>query len=316
MDENKEALKKDLQIILRLNSKINYTNVDAVKKIYTAITEKDIFHSELGQRYTKKLERIIAGEDDNTCILCSKDSTVGKVICNACLDKISTQKARKKEDTVSTIKNVTASVMSKENLDKTKETAQKALNKADEKLQSFNEKTDASNKFATAITHLKSFWSKRSKRTKVIIVCILALLLLGIFVGGGNDDDMLSYLGTSQEQVFKDYDKNQFYKELNLLTNEGTDTNGKAYITINSGKVTGIMLDSGMYSSLNIAGIHIGDSANDIEKQMNKYNASHDSNSISGKLEIYHFKFDGKSVQVTFKLSGGIIEHINCSYNG
>lgn len=192
MDENKEVLKKDLQIILQLNSKMNYTNVDAVKKLYTAITEKGIFHSSLGQRYTKKLERIIAGKDNNTCIFCGKDSTVGKIICNACLDKISTPKTEKKEDTISTIKNVTASVMSKENLDKTRETAQKALNKADEKLQNFNEKIDAKNKFATAITHLNSFWNKRTKKQKIIITCVSVILLVGMFASGGNETSSIS----------------------------------------------------------------------------------------------------------------------------
>ena len=145
MDENKELLKKDLQIILQLDSKMNYANIDAVKKVYTHIVEKEIFRSSLGQRYLKKLEGIISGKNTNTCVFCSKDLTDGKIICGNCLDKLTHIDSSRKEETVPAPQKVVKSVMNKENLEKTKDTAQKVLSKADEKIKTFNEKTDAKN---------------------------------------------------------------------------------------------------------------------------------------------------------------------------
>lgn len=187
MDENKELLKKDLQIILQLDAKMNYANIDAVKKVYTHIVEKDIFHSSLGQRYSKKLEGIISGKNTNTCVFCSKDLSGGRIICSNCLDKLAHTDSRKKEETVPTPQKVVASVVNKENLEKTKVTAQKVLGKADEKLKTFTEKSDAKNKFTILVTRLKSFWKKRTRKQRIIITCVLALLVVGMFVGGENE---------------------------------------------------------------------------------------------------------------------------------
>ncbi|MCI5586869.1 MAG: hypothetical protein MR384_03155 [Lachnospiraceae bacterium] len=158
---------------------------------------------------------------------------------------------------------------------------------------------------------------KKKSKKKAIIAFVVCLLLTGIanqFSTGSNSDNVLAYLGTSEEQAFKDYDSNQFRSELNLLTNENTQTNGKPWITILNGEVADVVLDSGMNSSLNVSGIHIGDSADDVAAAMKKQDAVYDTEySISGTLETYYYKYNGQKVQVIFTIKDGIVTRISCT---
>lgn len=156
---------------------------------------------------------------------------------------------------------------------------------------------------------------KKPKRNAIIVFTILFVLTGITNMGSTNSDsnNVLAYLGTPQSQVFKEYDESGFYSEMNLLTNEDTNTNGKPYVTLGSGIVTNIILTSGMNSSLNVADIHIGDSSEQVETVMKKSSTAYDSNSIAGVLETYQLKYDGHSVQVIIKFENNTVSRINCT---
>ena len=97
MAEDKTLLKKDLGLIIRLNSKLHYNNIEEVKKIYQTLVEKNMFVSSLGQRYLKKLELIIQGKNNNTCLFCGKQCTAQSVICSECLAKMQPQNETKSQ---------------------------------------------------------------------------------------------------------------------------------------------------------------------------------------------------------------------------
>lgn len=88
MAEDKTLLKKDLGLIIKLNSRLHYDNIEEVKKVYHTLVEKNMFVSSLGQRYLKKLELIIQGTDNVTCLLCGKECVSKSVICPECSKRI------------------------------------------------------------------------------------------------------------------------------------------------------------------------------------------------------------------------------------
>lgn len=88
MTEDKEALKKDLRLILRMDEKLNYKDKDAVKMIYDAIQERKALTTKVGQRYVSRLEQILAGEENTKCIFCGEETNASSVICPQCIPKI------------------------------------------------------------------------------------------------------------------------------------------------------------------------------------------------------------------------------------
>lgn len=98
MDDNKELVKKDLALVMKINAKVHYDNKSEVKQIYDLILKKKLFKTSIGTVYTKRLEQIVSGRNQQkTCILCANGMDNQTVICKACLKKYQNfQKPREK----------------------------------------------------------------------------------------------------------------------------------------------------------------------------------------------------------------------------
>lgn len=88
MADDKELIRKDLAIILKLDSQIDYSQKMTVEKYYKDIMAKGLLTTPLGQRYMRRLEQIIDGEASyNKCLFCNSQTQGNTVICPACTDK-------------------------------------------------------------------------------------------------------------------------------------------------------------------------------------------------------------------------------------
>lgn len=88
MTDDKELIRKDLTIILKLDSQIDYSQKMIVEKYYKDIMAKGLFTTPLGQRYMRRLEQIINGEASySKCLFCNSQTQGNTVICPACMDK-------------------------------------------------------------------------------------------------------------------------------------------------------------------------------------------------------------------------------------
>lgn len=335
MADDKVLLKKDLALIIKLNSKLHYDNIDEVQKIYQTLVEKNMFVSSLGQRYLKKLEVIIQGANNNTCLLCGKSSTTKSVICSECLTKLQpTTENITKAEQIQSIQNT-----AKEKIAPYKEKAETVegikVEKKDKKIDI--KKTIAIIGVAVLLISIGldmvftilmlvslgiliyNTVKKKPKRNAAIAFIVFFILtgVVGMLETDSNTDDVLSYLGMPQSEVLEEYSADNFYSEYNLLTNEGKAEDGKPYITMTAnGNVCTVILESGMNSSLNVAGVYIGDSVDDMNNSMKKVNGVYDTEySISGTLETYTFKYDNYNVQVIFKIQNGMITRISCTTN-
>lgn len=336
MAEDKDLLKKDLALIIKLNSKLHYDDIAEVKKIYQAFASKNMFATSIGQRYLKKLESIIQGKNTATCIFCGKQCDSKSVICLECLEKLqpSTKQIVQPVETSTTDDSITKE---KTKISDDSHLPEKAI-QTETKDKVKNITKIVAIVVATviliaigldtvfAILMLVSLGiiiyntiKRKPKRNAVIAFAVFFVLtgIFGMFEEDTNADNILLYLGTSQSEVFEDYNADNFYSEYNLLTNEGTAEGGKPYVTLtSSGNVCTVILDSGMNSSLNVAGVYIGDSLADIESAMKKVNAVYDSEySMAGILETYTFKSDSYNIQVIFKLENGMVTRISCTTN-
>ena len=334
MAEDKTLLKKDLGLIIKLNSKLHYDNLEEVKKIYQTLMSKNMFSTSVGQRYLKKLELIIQGKNTATCIFCGKQCNSKSVICSDCLEKLQPQ----------TVQQPVESSASDDS--KTKEEVKMPVdsNTSEQVIQTgINDKKKNIIKIiailivaiilvaigldtiftilmlvSLGILIYKAVKKKPKKKAAIAFVVFFVLTgIVGMFEGDVDADNVLSYLGTPQSSVFEDYNADNFYSEYNLLTNEGNAENGKPYVTLTSnGNVCTVILESGMKSSLNVEGVYIGDNLADIESAMNKADAVYDSEySIAGTLETYTLKNDNYNIQIIFKLENGIVTRISCTTN-
>ena len=87
-DKNEELIKKELLMILKLNSKLNYQRKEEIKKMHAAIAERKMFTTPLGLKYMKRLEQIGKGEEIlKKCILCAGDLDNHSLICTKCIKK-------------------------------------------------------------------------------------------------------------------------------------------------------------------------------------------------------------------------------------
>lgn len=87
-DKNEELVKKELLMILKLNSKLNYQRKEEIKKMHAAIAERKMFTTPLGLKYMKRLEQIGKGEEIlKKCILCAGDLDNHSLICTKCIKK-------------------------------------------------------------------------------------------------------------------------------------------------------------------------------------------------------------------------------------
>lgn len=95
MAEDKSLLKKDLMLILKLNSKLHYDDITEVKKVHNVIKQKNMFETSVGQRYIRRLEQIIQGESTDKCLFCGKNGASNSVMCLDCLAKLQPSRAAK-----------------------------------------------------------------------------------------------------------------------------------------------------------------------------------------------------------------------------
>lgn len=105
MEAEKTLMKKDLALILKIDKRMVYGDIENVKKIHDAILERGMFHTVLGTRYIKKLEQILQGMDSSKCLFCGKqiENPNKTVLCNECTEKFmkpSSQSEQTKSDTV------------------------------------------------------------------------------------------------------------------------------------------------------------------------------------------------------------------------
>jgi hypothetical protein len=320
MNEDKALLKKDLILVLKLNSKFNYGNIEEVQKIYDALTKQDILTTSVGKRYLAKLKQILNGTDSYSCMFCNAQTTQESIICKECLAKFqhpaSNEKAEQKADNVPAKPVASAKSKVKDNQADKKKIAISvaALIVVIAIISAIGLSKIFTALMMVSLGVLIYKCVKKKPKKNAIIAVVVFLVLAGVaeMFSGDSSDDVLDYLGTSQEKVFKEYEQANFYTENGLLTNENKAETGKAYITLSNGKVIDVVIQSGMYSSYNVAGVHIGDDYSTIAKAMKKKKAVYDTSySIQGSLETYRFTYDGYDVQVIFKMSGSMVDRIS-----
>ena len=89
MADDKELIRKDLAIILKLDSQIDYSKKDTVEKYYRDITQKELLKTPHGKRYLNRLENIINGNTVHTkCMFCNSQTLGNTMICAACMEKL------------------------------------------------------------------------------------------------------------------------------------------------------------------------------------------------------------------------------------
>lgn len=99
MDKNNAELIKDVDIIKKLSSKIDYSNKHLVGQLCNEIEAKHVLNSPIGVKYRKKLSDIAAGKDNGTCIICNSKLDSGPIFCKTCLGKINAIKGKELKET-------------------------------------------------------------------------------------------------------------------------------------------------------------------------------------------------------------------------
>ncbi|MFU0828915.1 MAG: hypothetical protein ACFWTJ_15535 [Lachnoclostridium sp.] len=88
MTEDKALIKKDLVLILKLDSKLNYEDIGEVKQVHAAAVNRKLFSTSVGQRYLNKLNQIINGIGKEECLFCGGTTNTDSVVCASCLNKL------------------------------------------------------------------------------------------------------------------------------------------------------------------------------------------------------------------------------------
>lgn len=87
--DNKDLIKKDLAMILKLDAQIDYSRKGVVEKYYKDIAEKNLLTTPHGKRYVKRLEQIINGDTTNDkCVFCNSQTHGDTAICPSCMAKL------------------------------------------------------------------------------------------------------------------------------------------------------------------------------------------------------------------------------------
>lgn len=383
MGENISQVKKDLGLILHLNSKLDYSNTNQVQDVHNGALQKQLFQSSLGQKFITKLEYILMGSDDRSCIFCGKPSDNPGIICSSCLAKYQPKDEASPTSKLDTIP--------KEEPIQEIELSQDIEHSASDDfvipdMETISEQpdelaidtlSDQPDEIELSLdeipTDLIREKPKRRKKKKhkfkpnpkgfVIVGIVLAmiisltfligihilcaiLLLLSIafliyasakngpkkFAGSlvilflvatiatnvlyfilNRASDMLDYIGTSKEEVFEDYNPDNFYEEYKGLTNEKTVEKGKAALLLNNDKVSYVVLTGTTEPDVVLAGLHIGSPQKEIEGAMARLNAKYiEEYSIPNNLLCYRFNYKGKNMQIVIKLGAGMISGVTC----
>ncbi len=114
MAEDRALLKKDLELVLKLDARLHYDNLAEVKYVHQMVTAKKMFVSSLGQRYQKKLEAVLNGNGAAKCMFCEKDCGKETVICPTCMARLQPPVKEQMQEAVKEPEEVVKSAMPKE----------------------------------------------------------------------------------------------------------------------------------------------------------------------------------------------------------
>lgn len=86
-----QELKQELLYMVRLTAKYDFSNAIVVDEIKTKEEQKPILTSVFGQRFLSRITAMSQGKaDSRKCVICGRQIAVNGVICEACMEKIST----------------------------------------------------------------------------------------------------------------------------------------------------------------------------------------------------------------------------------
>lgn len=331
-ENDREAIKKDLVMILNLNSKLNYEKKDDIKKIHSAIMQKNMFKTALGMKYVKRLEQIGNGTDRfKGCVLCGSDLDNKSLVCTGCAKKYQavqslTEKPSQAPDKStnyqkqfsqasewsSAIKNKVDALSSGKAEKTDNSTKTEAKEKFSRKkavvlglviaaLWIFAEVVGLGNLFAfctlAAMCLLVYKCIKRQKKRNTIIACVAFFLLSGIFGNNGRSEsrDIANMLGKTEKEVIKIWGEPDYMK-----AGFPAYYDGYYYICFDK-KIQSVTLENENKNN-SIMGISIGDREEDVNRIMKKKGAVQvDTNYIFLKryrvndnieIEIYFDEYD------------------------
>lgn len=89
MADEKELMRKDLAMVLKLDAQIDYSQKVIVEKHYKDITRQGLLTTPYGKRYMRRLEQIINGDTvHNQCAFCNSQTQGDTLICPTCMAKL------------------------------------------------------------------------------------------------------------------------------------------------------------------------------------------------------------------------------------
>lgn len=90
----KELLRKDIERIAKLDTQMDYLQVEAVEQYYRQIEEKGILVTPIGKKYMGQLKQVIDGSADwHKCLFCGSATQGNTMICPVCKAKLAKQPA-------------------------------------------------------------------------------------------------------------------------------------------------------------------------------------------------------------------------------
>lgn len=327
-DKNEELVKKELLMILKLNSKLNYQRKEEIKKMHAAIAERKMFTTPLGLKYMKRLEQIGKGEEIlKKCILCAGDLDNHSLICTKCIKKFHalqfqekdrepvgerTDRQRQSSGTAGQLSGTknNSDAVSPDKEEKTdKDGQEKSLKESLRKkglilgifivaLWIINEVIGLGNLFAfcTIVTLCVLIYKcikKQGKRNTIIALAVF-FLLAGLFggTGSGKSNDVADMLGKTEEQVWKEWGEPD-----RSSGNISKYDAGYSYVVdVNNGKIWAVDLDE--VNDKTLMGISIGDSEDEVDRIMKKADADFVGIASTG-AEIYQTD-EGITIRVLF----------------
>lgn len=151
--------------------------------------------------------------------------------------------------------------------------------------------------------------------SSVISIICLAFSIILIIPKNDYSDDLINYLGTLEEQVYTDYNVENFHAVNDFYTNESYVEGGKPALAIYHGEVNTIVLDRTSSPSYSIANIHVGDDyekAKDVMAKQKLYYVP--DKSIPEKQLEYMTQFKGQKVQIIILFQNNSVIRISCGF--
>lgn len=168
---------------------------------------------------------------------------------------------------------------------------------------------------------------------KKILKVYLFVIILGILLGviseitgigesKGIPENVLDYLGTKDSEVYKIYDKSEYFtlEEYHPGVLYYLDPNSELPgVSLRDGQVIGVHIYPATDSSYHVNGLRCGDSAEQIEKCMNKLKASQMSDREFPDLPgmpayrsiNYQCQYKKQDVEISISVRHGFIDQIN-----